>query len=226
MPSLEGLTGYIVFETHGGSRLSDYWQQKTKTRLSRVHVTPRKTLFTPSHAPVDLSLLSPSRTTRKSYLNGSTQTLRDTWLASVKGRETEEWVGETIFDIEGCVRVPAQSTYVQGSSCTYSGDLDPVRVFTAFQAEENVVCNFNCQTTRLVHSRHSVSRRAASDAGVYLQGLSSHFYLVVNPILVLEKVQGATRLGATGLRASERKSASERVSERTSENLSKISENL
>ena len=40
----------------------------------------------------------------------------------------------------------------------------------------------------------------------------------------LEKVQGATRSGATGLRASERKSASERVSERTSENLSKISE--
>ena len=44
--------------------------------------------------------------------------------------------------------------------------------------------------------------------------------------LILEKVQGATGLGATGLRASERKSASERVSERTSENLSKISENL
>ena len=65
LPSLEGMTGYIVFETHGGSRLSDYWQQKTKTRLSRVHVTPRKTLFTPSHAPVDLSLLAPSRTTRK-----------------------------------------------------------------------------------------------------------------------------------------------------------------
>ena len=40
--------------------------------------------------------------------------------------------------------------------------------------------------------------------------------------LSLEKVEGATRLGATGLRASERKSASERVSE----NLSKISENL
>ena len=39
---------------------------------------------------------------------------------------------------------------------------------------------------------------------------------------LLEKVQGATRLGAKGLRASERKSASER----TSENLSKISENL
>ena len=42
------------------------------------------------------------------------------------------------------------------------------------------------------------------------------------PRFSLEKVQGATRLGATGLRASERKSASER----TSENLSKISENL
>ena len=107
MPSLEGLTGYIVFETHGGSRLSDYWQQKTKTRLSRVHVTPRKTLFSPSHAPVDLSLLSPGRTTRKNYLDGSTQTLSDTWLASVKGRDAEEWVGETIFVIEGCAHVPA-----------------------------------------------------------------------------------------------------------------------
>ena len=37
--------------------------------------------------------------------------------------------------------------------------------------------------------------------------------------LVLEKVQGATRIGATGLRASERETASERVSERTSANL-------
>ena len=45
-----------------------------------------------------------------------------------------------------------------------------------------------------------------------------------NSSLSLAKVQGATRLGATGLRASERKYASERVSERTSENLSKISE--
>ena len=40
----------------------------------------------------------------------------------------------------------------------------------------------------------------------------------------LEKVQGATRIGATGLRASEREIASERVSERTSENLGKTSE--
>ena len=38
----------------------------------------------------------------------------------------------------------------------------------------------------------------------------------------LEKVQGATRLGATGLRASERKSASERVSERTFEDLKNL----
>ena len=144
------MTGYIVFETHGGSRLSDYWLQKTKSRLSRVHVTPRKTLFTPSHAPVDLSLLGPSRTTRKSYLYGGTQTLHNTWLASVKGRDTEEWVGETVFDIEGCARVPAQSMYVQGSSCTCSGDLDPTHASPAFQAEENVVCNFNCMTTQLV----------------------------------------------------------------------------
>ena len=42
LPSLEGMTGFVVFETHGGSRLSDCWQQKTKSRLSRVHVTSRK----------------------------------------------------------------------------------------------------------------------------------------------------------------------------------------
>ena len=39
--------------------------------------------------------------------------------------------------------------------------------------EENVVCNFNCRTSQFVHSRHSVSRRAVSDAGVNLQDLSS-----------------------------------------------------
>ena len=212
MPSLEGLTGYVVFETHGGSRLSDYWQQKTKTRLSRVHVTPRKTLFNPSHAPVDLSLLSPSRTTRKNYLNGSTQTLSDTWLASVKGRDAEEWVGETIFDIEGCAHVPAQSMYVQGSSCTYSGDLDPMLVSPAFQAEENVVCNFNCRTTQFVHSRHSVSRRAVSDAGVNLQGLSSHSYIVVNPILVVSEMPGApTRSTADNMTAKRQKVGSPKI---------------
>ena len=65
LPSLEGMTGFFVFETHGGSRLSDYWQQKTKSRLSRVHVTPRKTLFTPSHAPVDLALLAPGQSDKE-----------------------------------------------------------------------------------------------------------------------------------------------------------------
>ena len=34
--------------------------------------------------------------------------------------------------------MPAQSMCVQGSSCTYSGDLDPMHVSPAFQAEENV----------------------------------------------------------------------------------------
>ena len=106
-------------------------------------MTPRKTLFTPSHAPVDLALLAPGRMTRKNYLYGGTLTLYDTWLASVKGWDTEEWVGETVFDIEVCARVPAQSMYVQGSACTYSGDLDPSHASPAFQAEENVVCNFN-----------------------------------------------------------------------------------
>ena len=202
MPSLEGLTGYVVFETHGGSRLSDYWQQKTKTRLSRVHVTPRKTLFSPSHAPVDLSLLSPSRTTRKNYLNGSTQTLSDTWIASVKGRDAEEWVGETVFVIEGCAHVPAQCMYVQGSSCTYSGDLDRMLVSPAYQAEENVVCNLNCRLAQFAHSRHTVSRRAITHAGVNLQGLPNHCAFVVNPFIVVSKMPGApTRSAADNMTA-------------------------
>ena len=202
MPSLEGLTGYVVFETHGGSRLSDYWQQKTKTRLSRVHVTPRKTLFSPSHAPVDLSLLSPGRTTRKNYLNGSTQTLSDTWTASVKGRDTEEWVGETVFVIEGCAHVPAQCMYVQGSSCTYSGDLDQMLVSPAYQAEENVVCNLDCRLAQFAYSRHTVSRRAITHAGVNLQGLPNHCAFVVNPFIVVSEMPGApTRSAADNMTA-------------------------
>ena len=73
---------------------SQYWQQKTKSGLSRVHVTPRKTLFTPSHAPVDLALLAPGRVTRKNYLHGGVLTLHDTWLGCVKGRDNEEWTGK------------------------------------------------------------------------------------------------------------------------------------
>ena len=206
LPTLEGMTGYIVFETHGGYRLSDYWQQKAKSRLSRVHVTPRKTLSTPSHAPVDLALLAPGRMTRKNYLYGGTLTLHDTWLASVKGRDTEEWIGETVFDIEACARAPAQSMYVQGSFCTYSGDLDPSHASPAFQAEENVVCNFNCRTTQLAYGCHYVSRRAVSDVGVYLPSLPSDSSLVVYPSLVVSKMPGApTRSTADNMTAARQK---------------------
>ena len=86
--------------------------------------------------------------------------------------------------------------YVQGSSCTYSGDLDPMLVSPAFQAEENVVCNFNCRPAQFVHSRHSVSRRAVSDAGVNLQGLSSHSSIVVNPILVVSEMPGTNTINS------------------------------
>ena len=133
------MTGFIVFEAHEGSRLSDYWQQKTKSHLSRVHVTPRKTLFTPSHA-LDLALLAPGRVTRKNYLHGGVLTLHDTWLGCVKGRDNEEWTGETIFGVEACV--PAHGLYVQGLSHTDTVSLDPSHVSSACQAEENVVCNF------------------------------------------------------------------------------------
>ena len=211
LPSLEGMTGYIVL-THGGSRLTDDWQQKTKTRLSRVNVTPTKTLFTPNHAPVDLALLAPGRVTRKKYLYGGTLTLHDTWLACVKGRDMEEWVGETIFDIEACARAPAQSMCVQGSACTYSDDLDPSHVSPAFQAEENVVCNFNCMTTQLVHCCHYISRSAVSDVGVYLPSSPSSFSFAVNPIPVVSKMPGApTQSTADNMTAARQKVGSPAV---------------
>ena len=85
-------------------------------------------------------------------------------------------------------------------------------VSPAFQAEENVVCNSNCRATQFVHSRHSVSRRAVSDAGVNLQGLSSHFYIMVNPILVVSEMQGApTRSTANNMTAKRQTVGSPRI---------------
>ena len=80
--------------------------------------------------------------------------------------------------------------YVQGSACTYSGDLDPSCASPACQAEENVVCNFNCMTTQLFHGCHLISKSAVSDAGVYLPSSSSSSSFAVNPILVVSKMSG------------------------------------
>ena len=103
---LGGMTGFIVFETSEGSRLSDYWQQRTKSHLSRVHVVPRMTLFTLSHAPVDLALLAPCTETRKCYLHGSILTLHYTWLGSVKCRDSESGQERLCSLLKGvCVRL-------------------------------------------------------------------------------------------------------------------------
>ena len=88
-----------------------------------MHVTPRKTLFTPVHASVDLAMLAPRRETHKSYLNGSTSTLCDTWLASSKGRDSEEWTGETRFKIEG-------ETYISSAALDLYTLFQPCRVKT------------------------------------------------------------------------------------------------
>ena len=96
--------------------------------------------------------------------------------------------------------------YVQGSSCTYSGDLDPSHASPAFQAEENVVCNFNCRTTQLVHGCHYVSRRAVSDVGVYLPSLPSDSSLAVYPSFVVSKTPEApTRSTADNMTAARQK---------------------
>ena len=77
--SFEDMTGVIVFEVREvPARLSDYWQQRTKSQLCHVHVAPRKTLFTPAHAAVDVAALAPCRETHMSHFSGSCATLSDT----------------------------------------------------------------------------------------------------------------------------------------------------
>ena len=122
----------------------------------------RKTLFTPSHAPVDLALLAPCRETRKCHLIGSILTLRDAWLGSAKGTDSEEWTGNTMFTVEGCARVPAHSLYSHGMTCTSSVYQDLSRVSSACQAEENVVCNFDCSVAYSFDCCHLDSRSAVS----------------------------------------------------------------
>ena len=188
--SLEDMTGFVVFEEREGYRLSDYWQQRTKSQICRVHVTPRKTLFRPSsRAPVDLALLAPCMETHKSYLNGSTLTLCDTWLGNSKG----EWVGETRFiqNLEGCASAPAQSLYAQGETCASSVDLDLSQPLPALQAEENVVCNFDCSVAYFDHCRHIVSRSAVLGREVYLP--SPHACALDQLILIRDMPGAPTR---------------------------------
>ena len=54
-------------------------------------------------------------------------------LGSVKGRDSEEWAGETVFTVEGCLRAPVHSLYSHGTSRTSSVNLDPSHVSSAFQ---------------------------------------------------------------------------------------------
>ena len=75
-----------------------------------------------------------------------------------------------------------------------------------------------------LHSRLTIAKRFAIGAHIARTPFSwelQTFFLSKkgSQRSKLEKVQGATRIGATRVRASERKSASEMVSERTSENL-------
>ena len=60
--------------------------------------------------------------------------------------------------------------------------------------------------SQLVHSCHSVSRRAVSDAGVYLPSLSRDSSFAVNPILVVSEMPGApTRSTADNMTAARQK---------------------
>ena len=70
--------------------------------------------------------------------------------------------------------------------------MDPSHVSPAFQAEENVVCNFKCMTTQPFHGCHLISRSAVSDVGVYLPSSQDSFSSAVHSFPVVSKMPGAT----------------------------------
>jgi hypothetical protein len=65
----------------------------------RIHVTPRDTLYTPSlvgDGP-DLSILSDTRITFKSFLHGRTHTISDDWREATSVGDDSLWMGTTTF---------------------------------------------------------------------------------------------------------------------------------
>ena len=86
-----------------GERTKDYWKIDDY-EVTRVHVTPRTALFTPSgsQCPVPVKYLSERRMTRVQYVNDmSEELLGDDWtLEDEAHRELEgEWTGGTTFRV-------------------------------------------------------------------------------------------------------------------------------
>ena len=119
------MTGFIVLETREGPRLSDLWQQRTRSQLCLAHVTPRKTLFTPSHAPLDLAMLAPCKESYKSYLDGSTLTLHDTWLGSATSSEES-----VICNLECSVAHLSHCCHLESRSAVSAQEVDLLPPFS------------------------------------------------------------------------------------------------
>ena len=65
----------------------------------RIHTIPRDTLYTPmleGDGP-DLSTLSDTRITFKSFIHGRTQTISDDWRDATSGSDDSLWMGTTTF---------------------------------------------------------------------------------------------------------------------------------
>ena len=65
----------------------------------RIHVTPRDSLYTPlvGEEGPDLSTLSDTRITFKSFLHGRTQTISDDWRDATSEVDDSSWMGTTTF---------------------------------------------------------------------------------------------------------------------------------
>jgi hypothetical protein len=82
------------------SAVRDYWEVRDAL-LVRVHVRPRRALFSPhisADCPVALSRIVPSRCTYIFDSHGDTSERKDSWLGrNSTTRSSTLWTGETVF---------------------------------------------------------------------------------------------------------------------------------
>ena len=84
--------------SHDGSE--DYWQVM-KGHFIRVHKKPREMLYTPDESdfPGSIDEISYSRSTYKTFADGTEQTVEDEWgmIREADSKDSREWTGFTCF---------------------------------------------------------------------------------------------------------------------------------
>ena len=105
-----------------GSTKQDHWiYVPGRSRLIRVHMTPRRHLFVPleKNSPVKLNLLDNARTTEATFENDESTVHNDSWRSKNVEPLEKPWTGKTLFQIrkgEGKIDTPVSSENPTSSS--------------------------------------------------------------------------------------------------------------